>query len=380
MPLDKRKLKQVILIITYSIFLYVGLTNFPVVAEIFGRIRHILRPLVFGFVMAYLLNIPYKGFRKWIFFSLEKKGDRGKKAAAVFSILSTYLLFILTIAILIRFIIPQLVSSITQLIENVPNYIVTVESWVAYLDRQFGLQEMINWYDSGLLNNLNQTLNQAVTRWLPIIGNYLLSLTSGLYNWIIGLIISVYFLYGKDVLLDQVTRLSEAVCPRRFFGKFMEIARRANFVFNRFITGNVIDSTIIGLLCFIGMNLMDMPYVLLVTVIVGVTNLIPIVGPFIGAIPSIFIIMIVDPVKALMFFFFILALQQLDGNVIKPKILGNTVGLPGLWVLIAIILGAGLYGIVGMILGVPTVALLYALLGEWIEHRLARDKESACEE
>lgn len=380
MPLEKKKLKQVFLVITYAILLYVGLTNFSVVTGIFARIQQILRPLVYGFVMAYLLNIPFKGFRKRVFFFLEKKGERGKKAATVFSILATYALFIFTIAILIRFIIPQLVSSITQLVENIPAYIVTVEGWVAYLDEQFGLQEMINWFDSDLLGNLNQTLNQAVTRWLPVVGNYLLSFTSGLYNWIIGLIISVYFLYGKDVLLDQVTRLSEAVCPRRFFGKFMEISRHANYVFNRFITGNVIDSTIIGLLCFIGMNLMGMPYILLVSVIVGVTNLIPIVGPFIGAIPAIFVIMIVDPVKALMFFFFILALQQLDGNVIKPKVLGNTVGLPGLWVLISIILGAGLYGIVGMILGVPTFALLYALLGEWIEHRLKRGKEAVCDE
>ncbi|QSX09370.1 AI-2E family transporter [Alkalibacter rhizosphaerae] len=377
--MDKTKFKQYFLIITYGIVLYVALTNLEVVSAILEKLHRITRPLIFGFVIAYLLNIPYKGFRKRIFYPMEKKGATGKKVAAGLSILSTYLLVIVTGGVLVRFIIPQLVGSITQLIENIPNYIVTVEGWANYLDETFGLQEMIDWYDSDLLQNLNATLNQAVTRWIPIIGNYLLGLTSGLYNWIIGLIISVYFLYGKDVLLEQMVRLSEAVCPRRFFGKFMEIARRTNHVFNRFITGNVIDSSIIALICFISMNLMNMPYVLLVTVIIGLTNLIPIVGPFIGAVPAIFIIMIVDPIKALMFFFFIIALQQLDGNVIKPKVLGNTVGLPGLWVLVSIILGAGLYGIVGMLMGVPTFALLYSLFGEWIDHRLERGEDSICE-
>jgi predicted PurR-regulated permease PerM len=377
--MDKASFKRNLWYITFGIVLYVGLTNLPVVIGLLANVQRILRPLLLGFVIAYLLNIPYKGFRKRVFHSLEKKGPIGVKTASVLSVLSTYVLFFSTIAVLVRFIIPQLVDSIAQLIENIPTYIVTVENWVQYLDENFGLQDMIDWYDSDLLDNLNTTLNQAVTRWIPIIGNYLLGLTSGLYNWIIGLVISVYFLYSKEVLVEQTTRLSKAICPQPFFGRFIEISRRTNLIFNRFITGNVIDALIIGAICFIAMNLMKMPYVLLVTVIIGVTNLIPIVGPFIGAIPAIFIIMIVDPFKAFLFFLFIIALQQLDGNVIKPKVLGNTVGLPGLWVLVAIILGAGLYGIVGMVLGVPTFAIIYSLVGEWIDRRL-QDGGEICEQ
>ncbi|MBF7096206.1 AI-2E family transporter [Alkalibacter mobilis] len=374
--MDKVKFKQMILIITYGIVLFISLTNFSTIIGILDKVHKIALPVIYGFVLAYLLNIPYKGFRKRVFYGIENKGVTGKKAASALSIISTYLLAILTGAILIRYILPQLIDSIGQLIENVPIYVTTVETWVLKLDEAIGLQEMIDWYDSDFLRNLPDRINGLISKWLPYVGNYLLGLTSGLYNWIIGLIISVYFLYGKDVLMGQMSRFSEALCPDRHYSRFMEITNRANGIFNKFITGNVIDSLIIGIICFLGMTIMDMPYVLLISLIIGVTNLIPIFGPFIGAVPGIFLILIVDPIKALTFLIFIIALQQFDGNILKPKILGNTVGLPGMWVLISIIVGAGMFGLPGMLLGVPTFALGYSLVREWVDQRLKSKKST----
>ncbi|SHE80836.1 AI-2E family transporter [Alkalibacter saccharofermentans] len=369
-PMDKIKFKQYFLIITYGITLFIALTNIKSVFSVLGRLHSIAVPFIYGLVLAYLLNMPYKSFRERVFKPLEAKGKTSKKAAVALSILSTYLAVIITLAFLFRFIIPQLISSITQLIQNIPFYLETLENWAIYLDDTFGVEQMIEWYDSDFWSNISNRATELLTQILPYVGDYLMGLTSGIYNWLIGLIISVYLLYGKDLLIRQMNRITKAFCPDKYFVRTIEISHRANYIFNRFITGNVIDSLIVGIICFIGMNAFQMPFPLLVSVIIGITNIIPIFGPFIGAVPGIFIILIVDPVKALVFMFFILALQQVDGNIIKPRIVGNTVGLPGLWVLVSIILGAGLFGITGMLLGVPTFALIYSLLRDEVNERL----------
>ena len=196
-----------------------------------------------------------------------------------------------------------------------------------------------------------------------------------MYNWLIGLIVSIYMLAGRDKLIRQLKKLVSACVPKRFLGKVMEVAALTNGTFGKFIIGRIIDSSIILVLCFVCMTIFQMPYALLISVIVGVTNVIPIFGPFIGAIPSAFILLMVDPIKGLWFIVFIIVLQQIDGNIIGPRVVGNSIGLSGIWVMFGVIVGGGQLGVVGMLIGVPVLAVLYTVLGSWVNKRLKKKEE-----
>lgn len=205
-------------------------------------------------------------------------------------------------------------------------------------------------------------------------------ITSGLfevgayvYNFIIGLIVSIYLLLSKNRLLGHFKKLLYTLCPPTPANRTLEIARYTNRVFKGFLVGKLVDSTIIGLLCFLGTTLLRIPYSLLISIVVGVTNVIPYFGPFIGAIPSALLVLMLDPYKCLIFVIFILVLQQLDGNVIGPKILGNTTGVSSLGVLISILVGGGLFGLVGMLVCVPTYAVLYSLIKGSAEQKLKKN-------
>ena len=191
-----------------------------------------------------------------------------------------------------------------------------------------------------------------------------------LTNVLIGVIISVYLLVSKEKFLRQSKKVIYALCKPKKANLILHIGRKANEIFNGFIIGKIIDSAIIGVLCFIGVSIFKMPYALLVSVIVGVTNVIPVFGPYIGAVPCAILILLVDPMKGLGFIIFIILLQQLDGNVIGPKILGESTGLSPFWVVFSILLAGGLFGIVGMIVGVPTFALIYYIIKLFIQQKL----------
>ena len=211
--------------------------------------------------------------------------------------------------------------------------------------------------------------------------DFIANITTGVYNVvraifnvIIGFIVSVYVLMTKEKFIGQAKKIIYAIFRPRYGNVVMEVGRKADEVFGGFFIGKIIDSMIIGVLCFFGLTLLKMPYILLISVIVGVTNVIPFFGPYIGAIPSAVLILLNDPIKGLYFLIFILVLQQLDGNVIGPKILGNSTGLSAFWVVFSILLGGGLFGFVGMIMGVPTFAVVYYIITMLINHLLEKKK------
>jgi predicted PurR-regulated permease PerM len=195
-----------------------------------------------------------------------------------------------------------------------------------------------------------------------------------LKDFLLGFIVSLYMLCNKETLLAQIKKSIISLTKKKTCSKIMSVASQANKVFSGFIMGKIIDSIIIGLLCFIGLTLMNMPYNILIAVIVGVTNIIPFFGPLIGAVPSTFLMLIVDPKKAILLAVFILILQQFDGNILGPKILGDSTGLPGFWVLVSLIICGGLFGFIGMVLAVPVFALLYSFTRSFVENRLRRKK------
>ena len=349
-------------VVCVGITFYLFLSNFDEVRLRLNSLGKVIQPFVAGFALAYLLNIPAS--------YLEKNFFTRFKFRRMLSILTSYLLAVLLLAVLLSSVVPQVVQSVVDLVNNSEGYINNLNATALWLSDRFGLdqQEL-----EPLLISYQDLLRQAaslITAALPQLLDFGMAVGNGLVTALTAVISSVYMLTSKHALIGQMRRVTYALLSRDKADRVLRISRQANEVFSGFIAGKIIDSAIIGVLCFAGMTIFRMQYALLISVVVGVTNVIPFFGPFIGAIPSIMILLIVDPWDALYFGIFVLALQQFDGNILGPKILGDSTGLSPIWVLVAIIVGGGLFGFAGMLLGVPTFAVLYALTREWVTDRL----------
>ncbi len=327
-------------------------------------------------MIAYLLNPIFEFFRKKAFINLNTiKNGKFQKLNNTASILATYIVAFGMISILMVVIIPQLISSVNQLINNFSEYLNSLEIFLFEVSSKLNIKStFLKNIQASALNSLND-FDEFINIIFPHVFNFTKSFTSGIYNWIIGIIVSIYYLSSKEKLLSQLNKLCCSIIPDKYLGKFMDIMHLTNSKFGQFIVGKLLDSLVIGILCFIGMSILKIPYAVLISVIVGCTNIIPFFGPFIGAIPSAFILLIVDPMKALWFVVFIFVLQQLDGNVIGPKIIGGSIGISGIWIMFSVIIGGGLFGVLGMIVGVPIFSVLYTLTSDFVERRLNNKKE-----
>ena len=369
--MDKKTFKQYILIVTYGVGLYLLLTNLSVLTDALQLFRRVFASFLYGLVIAYLLNIPYKLYREKLFVFFNRRGGTLSSASKYVSMLLAYFTVLLILAFLIWIIIPQLVISLTLLIQNIPYYIQSMENMISRIGGYFGQEDFyegqLNMLWPNLISWSNALMNDVINNFV----GYISSLTTHIYNLIIAIAFSVYLLSGKEKLLEQSRRVICAYMSRKKAERFMEISSQTNKIFNNFIAGNVLDSMLVGMICFAGMSLFNFPYPLLISVIIGVTNLIPIVGPFIGAVPGAMIILTVDPIKVIFFVIFIFVLQQVDGNIFKPKIFGNKIGLPSVWILLSIVVLGGLFGIFGMLIGVPVFGVLYALFRDSVRRRSA---------
>lgn len=411
-------------VIVCAISFFIWLNNFKAFMEAIKFLGQILMPFFMGAAFAYLMNpvmsyvenkmmIPIccycREHKGKAFFSdmklprppkgraqrkqwrderrqaaqIRAAGRKSSKLTRTLSILIALLFAIAVIAALLVMVIPQLVQSIIGLANNLPEYLRNAENAIINLvEANPGVKEVL----SDSLADMNKNIiDWAKNNMLPQLSSALSGITIGvlgfvnvLKNLLIGIIISVYILFSKEKFAAQCKKLIYGLFPIRAANIVLQTSRRADKVFGGFVIGKIIDSAIIGVLCFLGMNLFnlisprDMPFVVLISVIVGVTNVIPFFGPFIGAIPSGILILLVDPLVAVYFGIFILLLQQLDGNIIGPKILGDSTGLSAFWVMFAILLGGGLFGFAGMLLGVPAFAVLYNIIVEILNSRLKK--------
>ncbi len=349
-------------VVCVGIAFYLFLSNFDEVRLRLNSLGKVIQPFVAGFALAYLLNIPAS--------YLEKNFFTRFKFRRMLSILTAYLLAVLLLAVLLSSVVPQVVQSVVDLVNNSEGYINNLNATALWLSDRFGLDQREL---EPLLISYQDLLRRAaslITAALPQLLDFGMAVGNGLVTALTAVISSVYMLTSKHALIGQMRRVTYALLSRDKADRVLRISRQANEVFSGFIAGKIIESAIIGMLCFAGMTIFRMQYALLISVVVGVTDVIPFFGPFIGAIPSIMILLIVDPWDALYFGIFVLALQQFDGNILGPKILGDSTGLSPIWVLVAIIVGGGLFGFAGMLLGVPTFAVLYALTREWVTDRL----------
>lgn len=346
------------------------------------KLMSILQPIIIGFVVAYLINPVMVFLERHLKEFLTPRMKNEKKVRKMSRSLGTggaLIFLLLIIFLLLDMMIPELIKSIQNMMVNLPAEVNDFTKWIQGVLANDS--ELANTLGTSLVNITNFLENLLQEHILPQANTYIASITTGvfsvvkvLFNFIIGLIIAVYILMSKETFIGQGKKLIYTVFPSKIGNRVIHMVRISNQMFGGFISGKILDSAIIGVICYIGLVIMKMPYSLLVAVIVGVTNVVPFFGPYVGAVPSVILIALADPIKGLYFLIFILVLQQVDGNIIGPKILGNSTGLSAFWVVFAILVGGGLFGFMGMLLGVPAFAVIYYVIREVVAYILRRRK------
>ncbi|MBP3235093.1 MAG: AI-2E family transporter [Eubacterium sp.] len=354
------------------VLFYLLIGKFPLVLKSLGRLIRALSPIIIGCIIAFLLNPIVNRLRIWlreVFKNIfkDKYSDKHAHMADGISVVLSILFFLLILTAFFWILIPSLYESINSLYDNFDKYTTNTENFVRNLVKDY--PKVVN-----VVNNYMDDIEVAIKnlfteKLLPNMDTVVKTLSSGIigsvkfvFNFLIGIIAAIYILSSKDKYSAQFKKLVYAVFTIKKGNKILAVTEYIDGVFSGFISGKIIDSIIIGLICFAFCSIVDMPYAVLVSVIIGVTNIIPFFGPFIGAIPSAFLVFVESPKMCLVFIIFIVILQQIDGNILGPLILGDTIGISSFWILFAILLGGNLFGFAGMVLGVPTFACIYALL------------------
>lgn len=368
-------------IITFAICFALVLIciNFPTISGYIKEVFRVLAPVTWGIVIAYICNPIMKfieGFAAKIF---NRKKPHPKLCRYLSVFVSMFLLIALLTA-LIAIVVIQVRDSLMEILNNIPAYITQLETLVTRLLGDY--PEIVNYLESQL-ETIQPKLIEFANNIIPKIGEISLKLKDGaigfavaLKDFIIGFIVAIYLLISKETFLAQARKITFAVFPKRAAKSILRLSAKTNSTLSGFISGKLLDSLIIGMLCFIIMRIFQMDFAVLISVIIGVTNVIPFFGPFFGAIPSALLLLMAAPKQVIPFIVFIIALQQFDGNILGPKILGDSTGLTPFWVMFAIFVGGGLFGFAGMLLGVPVFAVIYALVSEFTAHLLKLRKLS----
>ena len=341
---------------------YLLLNNLGYFLGRIGIFINILSPFAGGIVIAYILDPMVKFFYARLF--KEKKGTRG------FAILLAYAVAILLLMLLGWLVVPQIVNSIGMLFTNFPSYIQGVQEMLLYVQSEYGidLQQATKMLDDS--EAMVKEIYAMATNAMPQIVASIGSVASNFVAIFTSIAASIYMLADKDHLLHQLRTLAHAFLPEKVASNTLRICHYANVNFTGFFVGKIIDSAIIGVITFVAMTILRLDFAVLISVFIGITNIIPVFGPFIGAIPSVFILLLIDPLQAVIFCVLILIIQYLDGYYIGPKILGSSIGISALWILFSIVVGGDLFGIVGMVVGVPVFATLYGLAQEFVHYAL----------
>ena len=375
------------LVLVAALVFYLVVVNLDIIFNGIFYVFGILKPVIYGCVIAYILNPLMKIFQRWVTAIYIKKGkeltEKRKGVINGLAIVFALITGILVIVVLFLMIIPQIISSALVLVDTLPGLVDTyykeivdkiennrfladtmqeaVLQGTKFLDEKM-TTEVIPWLQTKLLPNLNTYAKQFASGVAAFI--------NVLYNLFIGIIVAIYLLKSKRIFAAQSKKIMYGIFKKNHADTIINYLRVSDNMFSGFISGKIVDSAIIGVICFAVMGVMRLPYAMLVSVIVGVTNIIPVFGPYIGAIPSALLILLVDPKQALYFLILIIILQQLDGNVIGPAILGESTGLSAFWVLFSILLFGGFWGIAGMLVGCPLFAVIYRIVKDFVSIRL----------
>lgn len=374
--MDKALFKSCLWLITFAVGLVLLLVKFDYILKGCGIVLSLLSPFFIGFALAFVINLPYKTIEQFLVRHSEKSKFMTKIVRPL-SLLLSYLLVFGVIVGVIAIVIPEFGRSINMLLSNSDTYMKNINAILAWLTAHVDWVELQQLDLSALWKDLQafvqkflQSAMDTLTFVFPQIYNVTSNIVQGVANFGIGLIVSVYLLLSKETLILQAKRAVYAFLPRKAADRTIDILKLICDCFNNFLGGQLLEACIFGLLCFIGMSIFRFEYAFLISILVAITALIPVVGAFIGAVIAVVLLLLVDPKQAIWFIVFFIVLQQIEGNLIYPKVVGESIGLPALWVLMGIVVGGNLGGILGMLLGVPVFSVLYKLMGQIIQSKL----------
>ncbi len=381
MELHSKNVKKILFIIVFAILAYTLAQNLGIARQAFSWITAVLSPFIIGFCLAFIFNVPLKFLEEKLCVRLDGKGFRwwGRWKRGI-CLTSTYLLVLLLLLALFFLVVPELKKSFSLLTENLPGYLAELELWIQQLMKQFDVSTAaltrftMDW--DTVFAKLGETAQKAMPNFLNGTMDMAASLIGGTFNFVVGFAFSTYMLLQKEKLCQNAKKCFFAFLDRSKAEALISVGKLSNEMFAKFVCGQLTEAVIIGVLCFLGMSVFSIPYAPLIATIIGVTALIPIFGAFIGTAFGAFLLLMVRPITALWFVLFIIVLQQIEGNFIYPKVVGGSIGLPGIWVLFAVTLGGNLFGVMGMLLGVPISAVLYTLLRRSVLRRLKEKKIS----
>lgn len=388
MKLDRKNVRIILLIITFAVVLYTAAQNLAAIYGAVATVWNVFGVVITGLAMAFVLNVPLKLFENRVFYGMsEDRRPYVRKMRRPVSLVCALVVTLGVIVILIAVILPQLTATVAEVASQLPNYINSVVQWLKDFLAGFGItidaledfsvdwdkvfSDLTTYLKEGSAN-VSESAASAGSSVVSTVTDVGGSVISTVMNTFLGLIVAVYVLAQKERIGRFMKRCIDAFLPHRASSAISRIASMASETFSNFVAGQFTDSCILGVLCYVCMRIFRFPYPEVISVVIGVTSLVPMVGSFIGEVIGALLILIVSPIKALLFIVMVLAIQQVDGAFIYPRIVGKSVGLPGVAVFCAVIVGGNVAGVLGSLLGVPVCALLYALLREAVDARQNR--------
>ena len=373
--MDKKLFKQLILLITFAVVLVAFIVKLDAVGAWVGGVLHAFRPLFIGFAIAFVLNRPCNFFARLY---TRRLPERGRRAARPLAVATSYVLLIAFLAVLVALVVPELIKSLERFVSNLSTYGSNFQQLFDWVVEKFQLESLEDLNFTGAFDDLNSLLSRVLgllTDTMPHLISATGVVVSAVVTDVLAIVFSVYMLSGAPKLLAQCRRIVVTYLPKKMVGPFLSVARLTADTFTRYVTGQVTEACILGCLCFVGMCVFRFDYAPLISVIIGVSALIPVAGAYIGAILAVVLLVMIDPMQAVWFLIFLVILQQLEGNLIYPKVVGTSLGLPGIWVLAAVTVGSSLLGFVGLVISVPITAVLYTLLKQDLRARQGGKKE-----
>lgn len=368
----KEELKNWIILILVAAISFWGINNINIFISVITKLIKVLSPFIIGIALAYILNIPMIKIEKIINTKLKEKTK--KIPVRIISITLSILLLILILAVVLLMLIPELIENIELLIQNIPTLITNVENWIIglldkYPDMQYEIKKVFAenaTVNSIIVNILNYILNGSI--------NLISSLVSGIFTVFTALIFAIYMLSQKERIQTSLKELIYAYIKKEYANKIMYISKLSNNIFTKFISGQCVEAVILGCILFVVLTIFRLPYALLISVLTSITALIPIFGALIAMVIGIILIAITNPFQAFIFALIFLVIQQIEGNLIYPKVVGKSVGLSPIWTLLAITVGGGLFGIIGMLIGLPIASIMYSLFKNNKNERIVKKK------
>ena len=354
-------------VLVYEIF-----ENLHDVSSVVGMFFSVLKPVFIGIAFAFIANMPMRFletrvFKRWKICSLKR---------AVCQLLAM-LFILLIVAAMLFLIIPRIAGSVVALANGMDGYIESLTAWGSDLWDRLNLNPGVEERIQSAVQTILAQLDELLSALVASAAKFTVSIASTLVDVFFAAIISIYALFNKEKLIFQAKKVVVAIFNERRAERILDVSTRTNQALNHYFYGMIIECTILGTLCFIAMTIFGFPYALLISVVVGVTQIVPIIGPWVSALFGALIILVSDPSRVIWFIVLVLVVQQIEANVFYPRVVGNAVGLSGIWVMIAVLLGSGLFGIVGIVLCVPVMAVLYTLVSEWVNRRVEEKRFAA---